>query len=104
MVDELCIKNHLNGNKLKVSNKNSIKSTVVSKGTIQLPPVGDPDKANVQTLNVSPDLEATILTKLFELPPPLIHPDIDVRSVIADIEAVVVDLKAALPLSSISIV
>ncbi len=32
----------LNGNKLKVSNKNSIKSTVVSKGTIQLPPVGDP--------------------------------------------------------------
>ena len=32
----------LNGNKLKVSTKNSIESTVVSKGTVQLPPAGDP--------------------------------------------------------------
>jgi len=32
----------LNGNKLKVSDKKSIESTVVSKGTIQLPPAGDP--------------------------------------------------------------
>ena len=32
----------LNGNKLKVSAKKSIKSTVVSKGTVQLPPAGDP--------------------------------------------------------------
>ena len=77
---------------------------IIDSHVYSLPPLGDADKANVQTLNVSPDLEATILTKLFELPPPLIHPDIDVRSVIADIEAVVVDLKAALPLSSISIV
>ena len=32
----------LNGNKLKVSDKKSIESTVVSKGTVQLPPAGDP--------------------------------------------------------------
>ena len=32
----------LNGNKLKVSTKNSIESTAVSKGTVQLPPAGDP--------------------------------------------------------------
>ena len=32
----------LYGNKLKVSEKDSIESTVVSKGTVQLPPGGDP--------------------------------------------------------------
>ena len=32
----------LNGNKLKVSDKKSIESTVVSKWTVQLPPAGDP--------------------------------------------------------------
>ena len=32
----------LKGNKLKVLNQNSIESTIVSKGTIQLPPGGDP--------------------------------------------------------------
>ena len=32
----------LNGNKLKVLDQNSIESTIVSKGTIQLPPGGDP--------------------------------------------------------------
>ena len=46
----------------------------------------------------------SILTKLFALPPPLIQPDIEVKSVIADIEEVMVDLNATLPLASISIV
>ena len=32
----------LNGNKLKVFDQNSIESTIVSKGTVQLPPGGDP--------------------------------------------------------------